>query len=503
MKTEHLIAAIIDKFVDKYHEARTNVLDDEHTARTTANGRFIDEFEAHGRDMIAPLVQAMLAGGKMPDELAPMLASMAGPEGFSASTEIVGAVAAIAFVIVQTLIQPLLQDPLNDQWSRFKAVPLSPAEVALNELRGGTYKGSGAGEAGLSGLNGERYGAILENTGEPISIQEALFLLRRGKIGAGDVEKAVRQSRVRDEWLGAVMDLAYGPPTAAAAIDGAVRGFIDDGTAQQIVAENGIDPANYGWLRESAGRPPGAEQMITLLRRGLVDEGTVVQAIRESDIKNKYIPAILGLRTHLLPERSVVAAYHRGGYTAAQAQEKLSQLGLAPDDIAAVLAEGTATKTAAQRDLSVAQISRAYSSGLISRTDAHARLVGLRYDDTEAELILTLVDDEDVTKAQEHAVTGVRARMVAHQLSASQAQADLVNLGVPGARAAQLVAVWSQEAAANVAEITVAELKWAVKNGVITDQSFLARLANRGYSPVDAQIMLQHAHGTTTAVAGG
>lgn len=503
MRTESLLHAALVKFVDLYHDAREKVHPLELARAATDRAALFDAFEDHGREMITPLVTSLLNPDTMPDELRPLLTSLTGSDSFTGSLEITAAVGAIVFIVIQTLMQPLIQDPLNTVWSQNQNIPLTPDQVALNELRGGSFKGDGAHEAAFSGLNAFRYQAMVENTGEPPAIQELLFLLRRGKIGAGDVERGIRQSRVRDEWISAVIDLEYGPPSAADAIGAAVRNLLSEGDAQQVVAENGIDPKYYPWLRESAGRPPGIEQMLSLLNRGLVDAGTVTRAIRESDIKDKYIPQILQMARHLMPERTVVSAISKGVFTHEQGIEHLLLLGFSPDDAAALASEATGTKVAAGKQISESLVVRGYTAGLLSRGDADTELVALGYDEHETGFLLDLADADLVTRAHESAVTSIRTRVIAHHLSAQDATTALVNLGVPGARAGELVGIYETEASANPAHLTVAVLGWLAVNGWLTDQEYLARLADLGYRPADAALQLAYATKATPPTGGG
>jgi hypothetical protein len=491
------LRTIADAIFDRYETTRARLHPDELKRHALDRAAFVDAFEDHGRDMLAPFVEQIASLESVPEFLGPLLTSMAGPEGFSASTEIVAAVAAVIFVVIQRIAEPMLQDLVNDTWHRFQAMPLSPPDVALNELRGGIYKGGGAGEASLSGVNPQRYAALLENTGEPPAIQEMLFLLRRGKVGAGDVEKAIRQSRVRDEWIGAVLDLTYGPPSSADAIGAAVRNLLSDGEAARIVAENGIDPANYDWLRASAGRPPGTEQMLQLLNRGVIDEGTVVQSIRESDIKDKYIGAILEMRRHLMPERTVVSAIGKGVFSRDEGIQHLLLLGFSPEDAAALASEASGTKVAAGKTLSVSLIVDGYKYGLETRSDAAGHLGELGYDTFESSFMLDVADAEVAHTEHVAAVHRVRTLFVGRHIDQGTARTDLIALGVPAAQADALLAVWVHEQAANVASLTKAELGRARKLGWLTDQQYLARVEALGYSPADAALLLSIAVGAS------
>lgn len=499
MSARDQLAGLVGAFKGAHLDARRELRDEEHDAAYSRREAFIDAFEDHGRDVLAGFMDHLPATENLPGWLAPIVNNMRAPRSFTASTEILAGVAAIVYSVVNRLVEPPLQPVLNEEWSKLPNIPLSPAEVALNRLRGGHFKDAGEHEASLSGLNAERFAVLVENTGEPISKEEALFLFRRGKLSAGDVEHAIRQSRIRDEWIPAVMDLRYGPPSSSEAINGAVRNLLTDDEARRIVSENGIDPDNYDWLRAAAGRPPGIEQMLHLLNRNIVSEAEVVQAIRESDIKDKYIPAILASRRHLMPQEQVIRAVRHGAFTEAEGVERLLMLGFAPEDADALVKLAHTEKTSGERDLSESLVTRGYASGLLTRADAHAHLVELGYDDTEADFVLDVHDAALLHAQHDAAVNRVRGLFLSHRLDATETATALVNLGVPGGQGDELVKLWTIERDANVAELTLAQLDWALKAEWITPEDYLDRLSRRGYTVADATILAARATGTTRA----
>lgn len=496
------LQTVVSAFIDGWARAKADHLPVALEALHGHKTSIIDAFEDHGKETLAPFVEQVDQLDNMPGITSALVDSIRAPRSFAGSTQIVAAVGALTYMVVSRLAEPFLQPALNEAWSTTQAMPLSAAEVALNHLRGGHFKNGGEHEASLTGINATRFGVLLENTGEPISIQEALYLMRRNKLSAGDVERAVRQSRVRDEWIPAVMDLTHGPPSSGEAIGAAVRNLLSDDQAREIVGQNGIDPAAYDWLRAAAGRPPGIQEMLSLLNRGIVDEATVIQAIRESDVKDKYIPAILASRRHLMPERTVVSAVGKHIFTPAEGVEHLLMLGFSAEDAAALVAEAGHEKTATQRDVSQSMIVDGYAIGLLDRADAAGRLVELGYDDDEAGFMLDLSDAKVIHAQHNAAVNKIRGLVIAHRVESTDAVTALVNLGVPGGLADELVRLWAAEASANVAELTIVQLGHLLKAGWITLDDYMQRLERRGYSPDDAGLLAVLATGATPPVEG-
>lgn len=450
----------------------------------------LDDFEAHGRDILGGLVERIRGVADGHEWVTPILDQLAGPQSFTATGEIFAAVFAVVFTVIQQVVQPFVQPLVNEAWKLSQAMPLSAADVALNELRGGQYKGAGAGEASLTGIDASRYEAILYNTGEPLALEQMLFLLRRGLVGEGDVDKAIRQSRVRDEWIPDALNLKWGPPSAADAIAAAVRNLMDDGTASDVVQQNGIDPKWYDVLRQSAGRPPGIAEFGELVNRGLATDAEWAQAIRESDIKDKYIPQILQLRERLMPERTVVSGISKGVLTYDQGVERLLLLGFSPTNAAILASEASSTKAAKHRELSEALITEGYRLGKLTRTEAVTELDAIGYDDTEAAYVLDLEDAKIVHAQHNAALNKVRALYIAHKLDQAETTAELVNLSVPAGQAQELVGLWTLERDAQVAELSVADLGHLLVLGWLTPDEYQARLIARGYSQEDAALKL-------------
>jgi hypothetical protein len=74
---------------------------------------------------------------------------------------------------------------------------------------------------------------------------------------------------------------------------------------------------------------------------------------------------------------------------------------------------------------------------------------------------------------------------------------------VPGATSDQLLAQWTIERDANVADLTVSELGRLLKAKWLTDADYLDRLTRRGYTAADAALLAALATGATPPVATG
>lgn len=379
---------------------------------------------------------------------------------------------------------------------RLVDVELSVPDAALGVVRGTLTQAQGEAVAAANGLDADSFGVVLLNTGQPLGLQQLLEAYRRGIIGQDRLAHGIRQGDLRNEWLDVATALRYAPPSLGDVLAGAVTNNLSDRDARQKAQEAGLAPDNFDWLLHTHGRPPGAQEMLQLLRRGLVDEDQVAQAIRESDIKDKYIPAILQMKEHLLPERTVVSLHGKGAITDAVAKKLLTELGVSDENIGYLLAEGKATKLARVRDLSEGQVLELYGLEAITKEDATARLQAMGFDHTEAAEILHLQDLLRAKRLQDQAVAVVRAKYLQHKVDNSTASQSLDLLKVSAAHREQLLHFWDLERQVTTRELTPAQIIAAAKHQHIDYANALTRLLGLGYDSDDAQLLLAIANVT-------
>lgn len=449
----------------------------------------LEEHEAELSAMVRPMLSSVADHPDTPAAVRDVLHAITAPEHQTQFFTALFAVRAIVDQFVFAAIAPLVQEVSNKVWPLDPNIPASPADAALGVLRNNISHAEGAAIAETTGIGADAFKLLVDNTGEPPGIGTMQEALRRDIVKEDRFTRAVLQSRVRDEWVDVLLKLRYAPPPIGEVLAGAVQNHLDKSTAQRMVAEAGISPDNFGWLYETHGRPPGVVELGELVNRGEMLERDWQQAIRESDIKDKYIPALNLLRRRIPPERTIVSAIRQGVLPAADGIRKLMELGFDHADAAMLASEATATKHQATRDLAQGQIVRLYSERLMSRADAHTHLMSLGFDTHEADFLLALADharDERFTNA---AINRVHAQYVGHRIDAKTAQSDLQQLGLEPTARADLLKLWTDERAANVRVLSVAELQGAVRRQLITHAEFRDAIVALGYSLKDVPIL--------------
>lgn len=366
---------------------------------------------------------------------------------------------------------------------------ITPAVAADAVIRGLRPQSEGERIAAMGGMTPEDFALLVEDTGESLAIMSLLEAYRRGIIDDARLEHGVRTGRTRNEWIDVVKALRYQPPSPAEAITAAVQNHLSQAEARSKAENAGLDPAEFDWLYQTHGEPIATGQAIELWRRGIIGQGEVEQVIRESRTKTKYVPAVLALKRHLLPERTVASMYGKGALTEVQATTRLADLGVDPEDIKALLAEHSASKTGGARELSLATVMALYTDLAITEDQARAHLAALGYTVKDTELLLTLHQLQASRKLQLQAIAVVRAKYVARHVDATTATQQLDQAKVAAAERDQLLAVWTLEREVTTRLPTVAELTTATKAGVIDALAWAARLVELGYAPADVPIM--------------
>lgn len=379
-------------------------------------------------------------------------------------------------------------------WGPLKAMRrqfLSGADLALANLRGVIDDTTMSGYARQLGIDANDMQVLIDNTGEPPGIMEMLFLYRRGMIDEAKLVRAIRQSRVRNEWVQSIIDLRYAPMTTADAARACVEGYLSPEDGARIAQENGLQPDHWQYILESWGRPLSHEQMLTLMHRGQATRAEVVQAMKESDIKDKYIDKAIELGRTLLPERMIVQALSHNAMTHDQAHQALVERGYNDADAEVLLALGHAERVSTQHALTRTDVLAMYVDSLLTRKEAEDHLVKLGYTITDANALLELQDVKVQATQRRTIQRGVEASLQAHRITEQEAVNQLIAAGVDVTQAKALAASWLKQRGQAVRTLTESQTVTAAADQIITPQQAYDRLRAMGYSQDDASILLE------------
>lgn len=484
-----LVAAVRDAVVSAHAE---NVAVSHASLRATVDAML----EAHEQDLasiVRPLLAPALANDDHADTVHDLFAMLSAPEHQTQFFTAIFAIKGIIDGFVSAALAPYVEETTQTAWNHKPIVRLTPDELALAVLRENVDTDYAVSEAQYSGIDADRFNVMVLNTGEPPGIQQMLELFRRGELSEADLTRAIRQSRIRPEWIDSVIKMRYVVPSSAEVIAGLVEGHLTTEQALEKYGEAGGRPDNFAWQYETAGRPPGAEQMLHLWNRGEVTEQQVIDAIKESNIKDKYVPQILELRRYVPPPRSVVAMIRQGAISDELATEYLKFAGVTDADTKLFIKSGHSTRATAQKELSVGAIVKAYGEDVITRDQAHAQIVAAGYTGQAADITLETADAALEHKYAQALVTHAHNLFVKFRLTEAQARHTLLTAGVHNDNVDALITEWTLERSENVRLLSKAEILGAYRRGVRDEAWATGRLLFLGYDPADLDVLLAEA----------
>ena len=373
---------------------------------------------------------------------------------------------------------------------QLKREHLSPADAALAVLRGIIDEDAGIEIAAISGLDTEDFRTLIGNTGEPPGLMQLLEGYRRGFIDDARLQRGIRQSRVRNEWIDLVEKLRFAPASTADAVNGVVQNHLTPAQGKSIAEQNGLEGADFGWMVENAGNSLANGEILQLWNRGEVSQATVEQNIREGRTKDKYIPHVLQLRWKIPPVRELAKAIQDGSMSQTRGSELLHKEGYEPDVVQALVASAATSQVAKTHSLAQSQIEALYEDHGIDENTALEMLAILGLHSANAHLVLRLVDLKRERKLQLAATAPIRSAYVARHISETEASGLLDKLKLTGEQRDFYLSLWAIERASTKKVLTEAQTIKANELGIIDDENCEQRLVGKGYTLEDARILM-------------
>lgn len=377
-----------------------------------------------------------------------------------------------------------------DAYQGLTRILLSPADLALANLRGEMPLADAIAYAAQLGVLETDFNTLVANTGEPPGTEMMMEALRRGFVDQPTFDRAILQSRVRDEWIPTLLKLQFTPMSTADAVRAVVENYLSSDDGAIIAAQNGLEPEHWPIMVESWGRPLAHEQMMELYYRGEATIDEVHQAFRESDLKDKYIDQAVALGRRLVPIRQVTEMLQHNVINTDQAFVMLHQQGYSDDDVASIINLGNALHVQTHKALTKADIVALYVDSLLPRQDALDRLVALGYSQQDATDELDLAQFKAKAAQLRTIKTGIEAEVKAHDLKPVDAIAQLVTAGLDNEQAKMLVDQWTLQKQTVTRGLTEAQIAKFAEDQLIQPADALNRLTALGYSAADATLIL-------------
>ena len=447
-----------------------------------------------------------------------------------------------------------VQATINAANAKYQGTPLSPPVLADMIVRNilpdstgaaglsgsgypppmmtGVMGGTATDEAAFSGLSGDRFAAMVYDTGESYGIVDALRMYNRGQfmyalvpgpnystgvplyeagtnlattygITEAELDKVIAYSRVRPEFTADLLKLAKNTLSPADAVEMAVKQIVPTDVAQSLFEAAGGVGEQFQALVDAAGDAAGVEKLASLRAHGYITQGQLMQGIGMSRINPRFYylaepttePAQstetpwVPLNAHFLGAYEIGVAVANGSVSAAQALLWLKQQGYPTAQAEAFVGSKTATTTSAKAETE-AMVLNEYQAGTLTEAQATTALEDLGYTKAAVPFILANAAAKMAISARNSAVARVKAAFLRGTLTGAQVKTDLGELNVPAAAIGNYLTDWTIESQTPSAHLSDATIGWLLEQGYITPAEAQTKWQASGLSAEDAALLL-------------
>jgi hypothetical protein len=439
------------------------------------------------------------------------------------------------------------QATINVAQAKYQAMPLSPAALAVAIVRNVLPDSSGGAgtmpagyppseyngvaghsptvEASYSGMDGNRFAALVGSTGMSYGIIDALRLLNRHTntwamapnpgpagsfpvyvagedlgpawgISASEFASVVAHSDVRPQYIPDLLKLARDSISPADAVEMVVKQVVSMEVGADLYAAAGGFPEQFAAMVAAAGDAAGVEKAVSMYMHKVIDAAQLRRIIGMSRMNPDFYylttPDSTGvppLGHHYLGAYEVGEAVKAGTVSVAIATGWLEQDGYPPDQVKAFLNAVAGTAAPATKAETEAQVLTQYKAGMMTKAAATTALANLHYTPAAITDLLGSAEAQARIAAHNTAVTRVKNAYLTLAITKSKASTELTMLGVTAGTIAALVADWDVEIATPSRHLTEAQVGKFLREGALSEATAVAKWQAMGYSAPDAALL--------------
>lgn len=225
---------------------------------------------------------------------------------------------AIGSTAVPALL-PAAQFLVNEAWNTYPDRVLREVQLAQGVASGQIDRDWATQEARLNGLNGDRFGRLVNVFDAGPGMASAFEMWRRELITEEQFRRALKRDAIEPEWIDALVGLRHVLISAPELAAMRQRGYIDAAYQHREAGLQGVTPERADLQFENSGLPPGYGELAQMLHRGIVNEAEFRQAVREGNVKTKYTDEFLQLSQPILSAVQAATLRLKGWITEAEA----------------------------------------------------------------------------------------------------------------------------------------------------------------------------------------
>jgi len=450
-----------------------------------------------------------------------------------------------AGIAIGPALHPVVQEIVNRTWALHPDRPLNAAEAAAIVAEAVELTPWGVTEASQTGVNEERFNALLGEALNAPGLSTLFELWRRNLIPDARFVHGLRKAKLEGLWDGPLEGLKDTLLSSEELAMLQQQGFVSPARANSEGALQGVTEERQQLRFEASGLPPGIETALQMLRRSIITEDVFAQIVREGHTKTKYTDELLALRQPVLSAAEYATLHLKGWISEAEMNDGGALTGYTPDQMHLLyLGRGRPAApgqlwTAAAREIDgpagrpldepqfieaikqsdirpeygpllwairylyppLFQITRLVQGGAI---DAATAVEWAKKDRYAPEVVTALeafwskgatgTADPHVTKAENQLWTALHKSYVNGEADDATATDNLTLLGAATAVQPRILELWQAERALIRKQLTPAQIKRAFTKAAVNEQTgqpwtrdeAIAALIALGYSPIAA-----------------
>ena len=460
---------------------------------------FQDSVRYSFENQYAPIIKKMVDQGRISKELGDFITGATGSSAVAAP--LISLVTALLVIMGDTAgvvkavaedsgqkVRSLVRNVLPDPSTAVRAMFLDPAlEENVREILR---------RYGLNDERAEMMIATARNQLDPGTLQ-TLYL--RGEIGEEELATRLRAIGYTDAAAAMLIKTWTVIPGPGDLIRMAVR----EAFSPEQVAALGLDeafPAEVATWAAKVGLKapwpqmywrahwvlPSAQMGFEMLHRGEITEAQLRGLLKALDYSPVWHERLMNIAYNIVTRVDARRLFSMGIWTEEQLRDGYRKMGYAPDDAESLTAWTKVEYAQGDKEVTRAQIEKAYTTHIIDRPEAASMLVELGWSKDRAEWILDIADFTSETAIRSETIQAIKDLYLSGLASPVEVRQRLGTEEVDPKYIEVLIERWNVSLRTQRKLPSKTDLDKFLKAGLIAEAEYREELARLGYSAVMA-----------------
>jgi len=261
-------------------------------------------------------------------------------------------------------------------------------------------------------------------------------------------------------------------------------------TLKQAVEFARLDPEILRMFWRAHWELPSPNQGFEMLHRRVIDQDELETLLKIADFAPFWIPKLIDISFTPFTRVDARRMFEVGVLDDEGYLDALLDLGHSPEKAQQLLDWTRVRKMAPERDLTKAQIEKAFREGLKSRVWTIESLQGLGYDKDESELIVLLIEHDEQSKEREDIIDHLVRVRSQDKITEDEFSKGLDTLGITETHKSKIGERLEREQRARTRLPTKTDLITWLREGLIPDTIFRDRMISLGFLNDDITLFI-------------